>query len=246
MNNLEQFNEKLQVLPHDIRAEIIVADLLSEGMSVEDLVFKNRTVFSRNFHFDIERTSIIEIETTKRKKLCFEMNRDGMYDQLPEDLFHQVSEMLKDTDKEETIQEIKNQRSFESQCRLFFQPFEQEFYRERIKLEWQERKFLFQTNDFLRGDVFERIWNFPEFLDDEQKTKLGLLLPILHRIIGNLDLLQYIIENITGDQIQISINSPAITNLEEDPQMGEMRLNIDSILAGKMPALGRGFLISIT
>jgi len=218
----------------DIRMEIILADLIGNGLSLEDVVFVSNSLFKRNYHFDIEETRETEYEITRKKKISFILNREGIYDQLPEDLFHQPADSLQATDHAASIREIKIQENAESQSRLFFLPIEQEFYRHRLMLETEERQFLFQTNNALPGEIFDRLWGFPSILDDLQKTKLGVLMPVLHKISGNLPLAAVVIESITGDTISIEERSPVEWDILAQPMLAEMQLGDTAILGGRL------------
>src|ERR1700737_4328317 len=129
----------VQSLRSDIRFEVFIADLMTENLNSDDLVIESNSLFKRSYHHDIESVSEIEYGASKKKKLRFVVNREGIYDQLPEDLFHQVSDTHV-SDKDAVIQEIKEQQELEKLTRRFFQPVEHEFYNQRIKLEIEERK----------------------------------------------------------------------------------------------------------
>jgi hypothetical protein len=229
----------------DIRLEVILADLITENLNVDDLVIESESLFKRNYHFDIESSSEIEFGAGKKKKLRFVVNREGIYDQLPEDLFHQVSETKNIADKYEAIQEIKEQHDLQKHSRLFFQPIEQEFYSQRIKLEIEERKFLFETNHVLPGEIFNYLWYLPEFLDDLQQSKLGLLMPVINKLTGKKDLLPFIFESITGDPVEIREALPEKHRKNESPVLGHMQLSLNSILGGSLTGLQSSFTIVI-
>jgi hypothetical protein len=241
----ENFNSFLQALHADIRFEVVLADLITEGLDMDDVLIESDGLFKRNYHYDMEAVSEIAYGAHKKKKLRFVVNREGIYDQLPEDLFHQVSETKNIADKYEAIQEIKEQNDIEKQSRLFFQPIEQEFYNQRIKLELEERKFLFETNDVLPGEIFDDLWNMPEFLDDLQKSKLGLLMPVINKLIGKKELLPFIFESITGDPVEIRATAPEKYEINERPILGDMQLGITSSLGGLLTGLQAGYTIII-
>jgi hypothetical protein len=232
-----EFSGFLQALHSDIRFEVILADLLDDSLNLDEVVIESESLFKRNYHHDIENASEIEYGAGRKKKLRFVVNREGIYDQLPEDLFHQVTQTNNVTDKYEAIQEIKEHRDLEKQSRLFFQPLEQEFYAQRIRLEIEERKFLFETNDILPGEIFDQLWDLPEFLNDLQKSKLGLLMPVIHKLTGQKELLSFVFESITGDPVQIRETVPRKYRIDENPNLGSMQLSIDSILAGYVCSL---------
>jgi len=246
MTKPEQFNESLHKVQSDIRLEVILTDLIAEGLSMEDVVLINNSLFKRNYHYDIESSGETEYGASGKKKLCIVVNRSGIYDQLPEDLFHQAEDIRQDINKEETIREMKVQHGIEKQSRIFFLPFEHEFYRQRVKLEAEERRFLFETNSTLTGEIFDYLWDLPEFLNDSQKSKLGSLIPVLHKITGNTKLIAFIIENITGDPIEIRESAPARFLITDEPLLGEMQLSMDSILGGEVSGLQPAYTLVIS
>lgn len=245
MTNPGKYKNALRELPLDIRLEVILADLIAENGSMEDMLLVSNSLFKRNYHYDIENTCEVEFGITRKNKLCFTVNREGLYDQLPEDLFHQVSTIKSNAGKEEAIQEIRAQQEIEKQSRLFFLPFEHEFYRQRVKLEVEERNFLFETNTVLPGGIFDYLWDLPDFLDDLQKSKLGILIPVLNKIAGKTDLIAYIIESITGDEVSIRKVPPAKFAISDQPQLGDMQLGLTSILGGEVSGLQSGFSLVI-
>ena len=239
------FSGFLQALQSDIRLEVIVADLLNENVDMDDLVIESASLFKRNYHYDIESTGEIEFGAGGKKKLRLVVNREGIYDQLPEDLFHQASDTGNTIDKVEAIQEIKEHRDLEKQSRLFFQPIEQEFYTQRVKLEIEERKFLFETNDVLPGEIFNDLWKLPAFLDEFQTSKLGLLMPVIHKLTGKRDLLSFVFESITGDPVEIKETAPQNYFIADHPVLGTTQLSIDSVLGGSVKSVQSSLTISI-
>lgn len=232
--------------PHsDIRLEVILADLLSGNMGMEDLVIESEGLFKRNYHHEIESCGEIAFGAGRKKKLRFVVNREGLYDQLPEDLFHEVSETTGVTDKYEMIQEMKEHRDLEKQTRLFFQPLEHEFYTQRVKLEIEEQKLLFETNNSVPGEIFDQLWQLPDLLDDHQKSKLGLLMPLIHTLTGKIDLLSFVFERITGDPVEIKKTVLEKYRADKNPILGDMQLSVDSTLGGSLGNLQTAYTISI-
>lgn len=245
MTKLEKFNERLQQMQLDIRLEVILADLVTESLGMEEISVISNSLFKRNYHHDIEKTEETEYGQSKKKKLCFIVNREGLYDRLPEDLFHQPSDNYSSVNKEKIIQEIKVQNELERAARNFFLPFEHEFYRQRVKLETEERKFLFETNDDLPGELFNDLWDLPDFLDNLQRSKLGLLMPVLYKLVGDLEMVTFIIGILTGDDIEIEESFPRKHTLAFQPVLGESRLGSDSVLGGEVRALQSSVSIKI-
>ncbi len=234
MQKPEIFNELLQQLQLDIRLEVILADLLAGTLELDDILIINNSLFKRNYHNDIEKIEEVEYGLNKKTKLCFVVNRDGIYDALPEDLLHQPADSFNYTDKERIIKEMKVQNELEKSAKSFLLPYEQEFYWQRIKLELEERKFLFETNSNISGDLFNYLWSLPDFLDNVQKSKIGILMPVLNSIVGDWILTKFIIESLTGDEVELMYTAPICSYLNEECSLGSSRLGVDSLLGGKV------------
>ncbi|HVM86776.1 MAG TPA: hypothetical protein VMT76_01220 [Puia sp.] len=245
MSSLEKINELLNRMQLDIRLEIILAELISDNISMEDVTVVNNSLFSRSYHRDIEKTEHVELSNSRKKKLRFVVNRDGIYDKLPEDLFHQPSDTQKTFDKEKIIKEIKFQNELEKSARQFFNPFEQEFYRLRVKLETEERKFLFETNGDLHTDLIDSLWDFPDFFTELQKSKLGLLMPVLHKLVGDTKLTGFVISAVSGDEVEIIPSAPQKYSIKNAPVLGSSVLGSDTILDGAVFSTTQSFKIKI-
>ncbi|MER3498860.1 MAG: hypothetical protein C4308_09630 [Chitinophagaceae bacterium] len=237
MRNFERYKNLINKLPYDIKAEVLLTEMILEDVHADEIEVAANSVFYRNVHFDIEKVEETEYPTTRKKRLKFVLNRDGLYDLLPEDLFHQPADPQSLSTKEKVIQEMNLQKQRELAARKFFLPYEQEFFRLRIRLEQEERKFMFANSGQVDTDVMARLWNFPGFLTLEQKTKLGLLMPVMHRIVGNKELCSFLATDITGDEVNISESYQSRSGFSDDPKLKEAALGIDLILGGQYQSM---------
>lgn len=246
MTQIEKINDLLQQMQPDLRLETVLADLVSDGMSMDDFIVMSNSLFKRNYHRDIEKAGEIQYEQSRKKKCCFLVNREGLYDQVPEDLFHQPLDSSSQADKKDIIREIKVQDELEKSSRLFFLPFEQELYRQRVTLEVEERSFLSAAADEdPEHNFFDELWNLPDFLSNAQKTKLCTLIPVLNKISGDLQLASFIMEHITGYQAGIEESAPCKSVLAEELRLGDARLGMDYILGGEVMELQSSVTIKI-
>lgn len=186
-------------------------------------------------------------------------HRDGLYDYLPEGLFHQPVNKTKDRDPADRIDEIARQFDREQGARRFFQPIEQEFYHQRLLLELEERKYLL-TEETLRqnndGALFQEFWRLPpHLLTIRQLNNLLHLLPIAHRITGDMELMTDTFSLILGVPVELSllppIHSPIFTReglaipedetiAPESDDLGRLSLgdfSLGGIYQDTMPAL---------
>ncbi len=231
MTKLETYIEQLNRMPVDIRVEILLANLLESGLSMDDIVVSPIGLFRRNFQNDVGKAQVMELPRLHQQKLQLEVNRDGLYDSLPEGLFHQPTQNKAPGNKLEILKEIKRQQERETAARKFFLPLEQEYYRLRVKLVQEERKYLFDGDSFLEGEVFSEFWNFPSFLSAQQIHNLLYLLPMMHRIAGDWEQIRLSFETILEDAVQIVPNQP-LRHMVLQPiaGLGDALLGVDWVM----------------
>lgn len=238
MDRLEKYKDIIKRLPFDLRVEVILAEMLSDDVSMDEIEVISNSVFLRNFHHDVERVDEAEYIASRKKRLRFVVNRDGLYDSLPEDAIHQSSERTPYYDKDKMMGEIKLQQKREKAARNFFLPYEQEFFRLRVKLEMEERRFMFANSGHVDNSVLGQLWEFSGLFDDEQKSKLGALMPAMHQLAGKKEICSFLASQISGDEIEIKEGQQAWERLADDPQLGEdTTLGKNFFLGGKFQSM---------
>ncbi len=84
---IEEIQSVLDEVPLDLRAEVLVNDLIVRGISVNDLFVKPVGLFRRRFDKDIHSVEQVDLKDGQRAQIL-RLNREGLYDGLPENLFH--------------------------------------------------------------------------------------------------------------------------------------------------------------
>ena len=228
--NLNRFAQQMGRLTNDVRLEVILAELVHDGLDPRrDLMMHPAGLFSRSFRHDVGRavvgnadafgTDAVAIDPARRQYLNVEVHRDGLYDYLPEGLFHQPTNLGRD--QAEIFEDIDEQAGRQRGIRQFFQPIEQEFYLQRLNMELEERKYLV-TEENLRqndqGDVLRQFWGLPpDLLDIRQLNNLLHLLPIAHRLVHNTPLVTQVFELMLNVPIEIRTIAPLIHLIELAP-----------------------------
>lgn len=246
MKKFDELNESIRKMEPDIRLEVILADLLAAGLSMDDVEIVSNSLFHRNYHRDIEETGTTESGPADRKKLRIVVNRQGVYDQLPEDLFHQPALAPGSTEKKAVLQELRDQAKTEAQSRRFFLPIEHEFFLQRVRLENEEKKFLFEKSDNVPAEIFDLLWDLPEFLDEKQKSRLGLLMPLLHSISGNMSMMGVAMESVTGDPVAIRPTVPRDLELPDTDSLGVAILGKSFLLGGTISSFQSGYRVTVS
>jgi type VI secretion system protein ImpH len=233
-SKLEKLIKTIRTLPIDAKVEIILADLDDE--LYEQSMVVPIGLFHRNYHKDIDVAEESEFEN---HLLQLKINRESLYDSLPEGLFHQPIRHKKgEKTKEEILQEIREQKDREKATRKFFLPIEQELYRSRIAIELEEKKYFINPRNIKEHRVFQDFWDIPDFLDYRQICNMVYLLPIAHQIVGNFALTELCFESILQDPIAIKNSYPLSYEIptplnEESGQEEEMGIALGDVSLGE-------------
>lgn len=223
------FNE-LSGLRYDIKCEALINQALKHGVRQDDLVVINDGRFFREYRNDVYTLQRIE-DSWRRELLQLHLSRGGMYDLLPEGLFHQPAA---DRKANEHVGEMaaasRQDRKKEMAARKFFQPLENSYFLQRVELEMEEENLLTGMNTGLLNDYFFHFWGFPEGLDKGQAVLLVLLLPYAHEIAGNRTFMQQCLEILLQEKVEIRRVGPRISLAENiTSDLGSRRLGNDMV-----------------
>ncbi|MVM40660.1 hypothetical protein GO730_28235 [Spirosoma sp. HMF3257] len=253
----------------DVRLEIILAELYGQGLDpLNDVLIHPAGLFSRSYRRDVGRVKMgasdclekpdedtIEPKDIslppedQRDFLNIEVHRDGLYDYLPEGLFHQPT--TPGRDQQEVFADFDEQARRVRAARRFFQPFEQEFYFQRLLIELEARKYQL-TEENIRtyggGESLREFWGIPsDLLNTRQLVNLLHMLPIAHRISNDDQLIVSSLELILGVPITMRTIPPLsfeITLAEGDaPAPNELcrtelgNFSLGGIYQDTMPAI---------
>jgi len=237
MNDLTKIASSINHLRHDIKAEAIVAEIIENGLNPLEIVIIPDGSFRRKYSRDITYAEVIKSENGQ-KVLGIHVSRDGLYDSLPEAVFHdQSTEPL--TSGHEMAKLSKRQKMEEKEARLFFLPFENEISHHRIQIEMEERKILRRFSENLFDDLYPQFWNLDRSLPKKLVSRFVLLLHLTHKILGNLDKIAKCLSIILEEEVKInvirrtnSILDLATHNNTETPGLGSTALG-ENFICGK-------------
>jgi hypothetical protein len=219
MNSFEEILDIIKQIHVDFRAEVILAEFQKMGLDDEDYIVSPVSLFERRFSKDIKSVGIEENKSGLRY-LNFKLNREGIYDTLPQALIHSSLTRKGKSKKnvKDMVDEIKLRRHEENAARKFFSPFENEFYKYRVKLEREERRLLHAyQNNVSYTDKVDFFWNLPKIMNAKEKSTLLFLLPILHRIIGDLNKIEACYKSILGVPVSLKRAAPLSTAVNLQP-----------------------------
>ena len=217
-------------LPADIRAEFAAAELISAGL-IEQIFFHPSSIFRRNFRKDILETRLASDDTDLQKIHHWELSREGLYDMLPEGVFHQPRRNPYKR-KQDMVDEYKRQQAEEKAARTFFLPFEQVFYQMRLLLEMKEAEAFAGFVSEAQQKLWSRFLNLGGGLSQTQLMALLQIMPIRRQLLGDWELTASGISLILGEAVDIRLlqaesHSVGVFRI---PALGAANLGVDFVL----------------
>ncbi|MFK7000705.1 hypothetical protein [Flavobacterium oreochromis] len=231
MTHLNEILSLIRNIKSDIRAEVIVNDLLANGIiSDNQFIIQKESQFSRAYRRDILEVDIKDFNLDKREYLNFTLSRDSLYDLMPEGVFHQSKNEYPDKGVNKMISEYQTQKKEEKAARAFFQPFENEFFAYGVSLEDFETNFLLELNNPSVSDLFYQFWGITDEIPDYLASKLIHFLPYTYQIVGNIGLATDLLSFFLNEKVAI-INKGSQQYSDEKLaiSLGDAQLGIDFI-----------------
>ena len=214
-----------------LRAEAFCAEMMSNGVPFNDIRLISNSNFKKSFRNEIDEVRFDYNDETNADELLLTINRDGIYDRVPEGVFHQSRGNSKTSSTAQMTEEYRRFRDEERMARKFFQPIEQEFFRYSTFVEQEEINLTFGIlNGDLKTELFN-FWGIPGGLPETAAKNLVQLMPWVKMIKGDLEqtvkALAYLLEKPVTAQVLVNY-------LHEVPQPGNktnlFELGIDTVI----------------
>jgi hypothetical protein len=205
---IETFFNELSGHVYDIKAEVLANHALQNKVHPDDFVVLPDGRFYREYRHDLYAVNKIE-DAWLRQLLQLRLSRSGLYDLVPEGLFHQSYNNTKLSSAAELAAQSRLDKKKELAARKFFQPVENSLFRQRVLLEQEEENLLAGMDNGLLNDYFFTFWEFPRALNKTSAMLLVLLLPYAHAIAGDIELMQQCLEILLQEKVTIELMSPA-------------------------------------
>ncbi len=223
--NTEHIYNELKSVYQDLKAEVYISEVMENSdIDFTDVDIFNQSTFSRGFRRDIINIQLDAFHSA-HDKLQLNLSRNGLYDILPEGLFH---DPLKTTNKLGYSEIRSLNKQHEKEARSFFNPIENEFFIQKVHIEQKERELI---NEFtnLKNDFLLKFWNLDPTIPSEYSIKLLQLLPFAHKISGNLKLTEVCLGSILGEKVNIRRSDKTVSENIDNTQTNN-ELGIDFIL----------------
>lgn len=217
--------------PTGIKAEVLINLLLRFEQAVHYIRVVFEGNFKRNYLDDVHK---IDKSNSTSNKLTYTiyLNRDGIYDKLPEGLFHRIDRFVR---LEETVDSKTFKEEFEAQkneiihSRKFFQPLEDEFFKKAVQIEAGYSNKITYPFKSLSEFFFKGINKFE--LNEMFSDQVISFLPYIPKIRGNIQKLRFFLMSVLQTRISIEqhekIKSYTVTNHSQKYPLGIARLGKD-------------------
>ena len=240
--------------PFDLRLEVILAELLAHGYAFDDFLVQPVGLFARRYRRDLGAVAEESFERHHRPvvRTTLEVHREGLYDALPQQVFHQPGSATTEhpPSLRAMVEDSRVQRRKEKATRRFFLPFEQEFFRYRVYIEQEERRYFTSLSARWYNEALARFWGLTEAgLPPAALTNLLYLLPLAASIVGDLARTRRCFESVLGQPVQLrvvapqryALPGPAAGATPGGGTLGHLTLGHDLLLGGEyqetLPAL---------
>jgi len=225
--------KKINSLYSNFRSDIVAAELVDNGFD------ENKILLARNDGSTRETDKeIVSINLKQDNKgidsdlLVINTNRPGIYDSLPEALFHS-SIGLGNNSKERIIEFIRKQHKEELFIRKFFSLYEVEIDRVRINISRSEFEYDRPSKHRSFVSVFERMWGIIKQMDSQTAILFIQIIPYIAEIRNRYDKISQAISMIMGYDISLKIQIRKVVIDTKLPRLGIMKLGINSVLKGE-------------
>ena len=222
----------------DFKATVIAAEIVeNELVGVDDIVILPIGPQQRAFAKEIAGVSLSQTDITNKRMLQVNVNRDGLYDMLPEGLFHRAPASSLMITEEEMVKDIVERRDEEKHARRFFMPFEAEINHLKMILELYENRLDKKTEYDDLINIFLKEWKEFDCFTNKQMLILMHVLPVIHEQRNNLAFISKILTMLFKTPVSLSYKRVASSNKKDlagmQTLLGKAALGIDFI-AGQL------------
>jgi hypothetical protein len=202
MNKKSQIEDTIQNIRYDLKAEVVLADLIENGFEKDDFIIIPNGTFRRRYSRDIAYTSLLKLPNGQVPVGIY-INRDAIYDTLPEGFFHEKTES-KENEPLKASNSSKKLKAEEKAARNFFLPFENELFIQKINLELEERKILSHFSENILDDIAPDFWSFDNVAERIYLSRMAKFLHLSYKIAGNLQLTGKCLGAILNEDVNVS------------------------------------------
>ncbi len=232
MDFTERIKQKINTLPYDLKAEVVVASIVEEMEQTGEFNFYVNPIsqFKRSYRKDIVNSEVVDFEYDARQFVKIDLSRDGIYDTLPEGILHDRQYSHKDVSADEMAKHYQERKKEEESARLFFLPFENEFFEHALDRERREKRYLLNLNGEKPMDFLYDFWGIKLNIPENLAAKFIRLIPYMYEIVGNIPLTEICLMYLLNEEVNIlQMDYSEYVSENQDVALGANRLGIDFV-----------------
>jgi type VI secretion system protein ImpH len=166
----------------DFKAEVIAAELIDNNVPAEQIMILMLGSRKRAFRKDVDSVTEEISDYNNKEYTLITTHKEGIYDMLPQGLFHSPTIPKKANTQKEIIDNIKKHRVEESNARRMFLPFEAAINHLRIQMALFEGRLDKGAHHDDLVNLFKNHWGIFKYLDTAQSDIFLQVLPLIHDI----------------------------------------------------------------
>ncbi|TDH21403.1 hypothetical protein EXU57_19580 [Segetibacter sp. 3557_3] len=225
----------MEISRQDITAAAFAASLVENGMDQSKVLIVPTGASKRSCRTDVawaDQPVVAEADPYH----IIRTPRQGLYDRLPEGLFHAPALREKGGGLAAAIDAMKRRRAEEQAARNFFLPFEVALHDVAVSLALVENSFSDPAMVNEVALVFKKFWPLLEILDRRQSAIFIKCIPFLHELRDDHHQISALLTDILLVPVTVSLAQQQVPAPPVTPPMGAAFLGIDVVTDG--PAFG--------
>ncbi|MDC8104114.1 type VI secretion system baseplate subunit TssG [Chryseobacterium sp. PTM-20240506] len=234
-------------LQTDFKAESVAVNLLKYHRSVSNIFIDRIGINDRAYLKDIKSISSNYLGFDE-EVFTIETYREGIYDYLPEGLFHPPSLSTSRKNVESVVKEIRKQKRIEEDARKFFRPFELEIFFTEISALSKEFDFDVSSDTDTLLETISELWPIVRHLDTKNAYIFMHILPFFHNIRGDKRWFERCLTAFLQVPVEVTFTPNVIEDIEENDDsmlLGNSRLGVTYIPSGRHMDGQRNWVVNI-
>lgn len=217
----------------DFRSDVIAAGVVENGFDIDKVLILRGDARSHRAGKEVESVELKpDHERDAENVLIIKTNRYGIYDNLPEGIFHCVDGLNRNS-KEAIIENIRKQNEQEFFIRRFFSLFEAEVERSRTDIRLVELRYDRTGKHRNFVDTMLPFWPAIRIMDTQTAVLFTRTVPYISDIRNSYRQIAQAIGTIMGFEVRIKMKTKECENVIKYPRLNAMRLGKNFILKGK-------------
>lgn len=238
---------KYNQLQTDYRVEAVAANILRFYNADTNIVIKRVGLNDRAYLKDIKGITTY-LHDLNEEDVIIETYREGIYDYMPEGIFHPPSLGISSKNVDSVVREMRKQKLIEEDARKFFQPFELEFFYTHVSALLKESEFDSESKTDSMLDFAIELWPVLQKIEPESAKILVNVLPFMHEVRGNKAWIERFLSAFLKVPVEILFIPNTIAaqdDIDGITALGNARLGITLIPMGKHMDGDRNWQINI-